>query len=255
MPTRKHITQSTLIAVLTAGFSFSPAIPKPNREYIEVLKYTFFVSCYEDQDNSEFGSRLGRSNILVSPDGLYRAYTEAEALVIGSVTTKPYPEGPSCVNTSRLFVSGRARTFELVFMLEPTHREAGNGIQAIDFSSDSRLLLVAFIRWAYQSEWCCPKLLLYDTKFRTFTEPDERQAFSSYFGKKCDLEITPQGFSREGKVVVKAFPWDEDMFGGTSCVKREGLWLLDPYENRVTPLPHDYQVQRYGKIEDHEAEE
>lgn len=63
------------------------------------------------------------------------------------------------------------------------------------------------------------------------------------------MNISLEGFSPEGDIVLTASPSDEEL-EGPSCVEKSGLWSLVPYENELTLLPRGYQVQQYSKTEE-----
>ncbi|MFQ5817356.1 MAG: hypothetical protein ACE5H2_05280 [Terriglobia bacterium] len=142
--------------------------------------------------------------------------------------------------------------FKLVYMQEPTRWE-GNGIAVVDWSADGRKLLVQIMRWPYESDVADFDILLYNSSFATFTKPDHNQIFGKHLGKECFLRIRVLGFASDGKVLLEA----DDYWGewGSVCVPETSLWLLDPYKDKVSSLPDDYQVQRYGSFEEHKPKD
>ena len=211
--------------------------------YVEVLEDTSFVTCYKEPA----GSRLARSDILVSPDGRFRAYAQVEAMLIKRGRTE-------CVNTSRLFVkSPESDTYKLVFLQEPMRWELGNGMKVVDWSPGGRQLLVELEWWQYGSDAGGKTVLIYNADYGYFTQPALGQVFSKT-GKPCALRLDDvAGFSSHGKVVLKVGPWfeDEGTIDQDSCVQKEGFWLLDPARDTVEALPDDYRARRSGKLEKH----
>ncbi|MEE9235597.1 MAG: hypothetical protein V3U28_09190 [Candidatus Acidoferrales bacterium] len=196
--------------------------------------------------------------MLVSPNGFYRAYVEVEVVSFLEETDVPVP---ACTNTSKLFLSEKGQEdFRLVYLEEPKKWSGGNGLRLADWSPDGDELLIELFVWQYESDVFGKDILVYLPRHGIFRVLDYRwyqRRFQTFTGAPpdCSVEISAIGFSPEGDIVVKAQPEiDEEMYG-TSCVQEEGLWLLDPYGKTATPLPPDYKVKQYGKIEGHEPEE
>jgi hypothetical protein len=216
---------------------------------VEISSNTSYVSCFGKSGDLD-GSRFARSPVLVSPDGQFRAYAEVEAVAFKPIEGKGAYAGPLCANTSRLLVNNpHSEAFVVVLLQEPTRWKLGNAIRLVDWSPDNHLLLVDLTIWQYESDVIGKNIVIYDTRFGTFTIPDYSRIFRERFGKQCFVDIELKGFSAEGNVVLRVGPVDEE-FEGPSCVDQQGLWVLDPNGDKASPLAHDYHVQRYGRFEE-----
>ena len=100
------------------------------------------ASCYEKSTGRLVGSNKSVTSVLTSPDGLYRAYAESEAVASRS----PSAANAECQNTSKLFVSGpKGEKFRPVLVVEPSPEALGNSIALVDWSPHgSRFLAVGF---------------------------------------------------------------------------------------------------------------
>jgi hypothetical protein len=184
----------------------------------------------------------------MSPDGLYRAYAESEA-VASQATNAASAE---CQNTSKLFVSGlKSQKFRPVLVVEPSPEALGNSIDLVDWSPNGHRLLLAQGFWQWGSDVGGMMVRIYDADSENLSREflvDE--AFSRYVGKDCAGVFHPVGFSSSGKVIVTAGPFvdvGEDKPVEDSCVQKEGFWLIDSLISTVSQLPDNYKVQRYGK--------
>jgi hypothetical protein len=237
---RAEVALSMLLFALSIPEAGQEGKAGTNNSYIERTKNTILLFCY-GADNST-GSRLGRSEIVVSPNGQYRAYAEAMALFSGS----------GCKNYSKLFLAETGGDFGAILSLEPIGKIEGNGIRAVDWSHDSRFLLIEQQRWYYESEYGSPAIMLLDMQSMTFLAPDAPQLFERFFGKQCYVFLQAQGLSPENNIVLVVYPDDYEL--ESSCVEERSLWILDPWKEALASLPNDYQVQQYGRLEEHKPE-
>ncbi len=239
------------MTVQTTGAQSPERLPS----HVEISK-NGGASCYDGASGKLVGSRLVRSPAFTSPDGRYRAYSEVEAVAF-KVPEKDWNRWSTaeCANTAKLFVAGpKSNVFRLVFLQEPTRYQLLNGIGLVDWSPDSRRLLLKLGLGQYASDWGGTVVLLYDADYGVFSQRElTGEAFNRYVGKDCTAVIEALGFSPEGKVLLKAGPYfdiGEDAPRTDSCVKKEGFWLLDAGKETVSPLPDDYKMQRYGKFQE-----
>jgi hypothetical protein len=185
----------------------------------------------------------------MSPDGLYRAYAESEA-VASQATNAASAE---CQNTSKLFVSGpKSQKFRPALVVEPSPEALGNSIDLVDWSPNGHRLLLAQGFWQWGSDVGGMMARIYDADSENLSrEFFVDEAFSRYVGKHCAGVFHPVGFSSSGKVIVTAGPFfdvGEDKPVEDSCVQKEGFWLIDSVIPAVSQLPDNYKVQRYGKV-------
>jgi hypothetical protein len=108
-----------------------------------------YASCYEESTGKLIGSNSSRTSVLMSPDGLYRAYAESEAVA----SQAPNAASAECRNTSRLFVAGpKGENFRPVLVVEPLPEALGISIDLVDWSPDGHRLLLAQGFWQWGSD-------------------------------------------------------------------------------------------------------
>ena len=184
----------------------------------------------------------------MSPDGLYRAYAESEAVA----SQAPNAASAECQNTSKLFVLGpKSQEFRPVLVVEPVPEALGNSIDLVDWSPNGHRLLLAQGFWQWGSDVGGMMVRIYDADSENLSrEFFVDEAFGRYVGKNCAGVFHPVGFSSSGKVIVTAGPFfdiGEDKPVEDSCVQKEGFWLIDFVIPTVSQLPDSYKVQHYGK--------
>ena len=206
------------------------------------------ASCYEESTGRLIGSNRSRTSVLISPDGLYRAYAESEAVA----TQASNAATAECRNTSKLFVSGpKGQKFRPVLVVKPSREQLGNSIDLVDWSPHGHRLLLAQGFWQWGSDVGGMTVRIYDAESENLSRKFlVDQAFSRHLGKNCAGVFHPVGFSSSGKVVVTAVPFfdvGEDKPVEDSCVQKEGFWLVDISIPEVSQLPDNYRVERFGK--------
>lgn len=215
-------------------------------------KETEYVNCWgKNEDHPK--SRLVRSPVLVSPDGLYRAYVEVEATAFKPKDEATYA-GPLCFNDSRLFVDGPAgKSFKIVYSDSPKVLE-GNSIKLVDWSADGKSLLVETAQWEYESEGIYTEFFIFSVDSGATAEPDLMAMLAARFGKDCYSENTVLGFTSTRAVVVAVEP-DADEIGlangAKSCVRRKTLITLDLTSapaSSVHILPANKKILQYGRF-------
>jgi len=224
---------------------------------VSTSKYTQDVSCW-DKTQQFTGLHLVRSPILVSSDGLHRAYVEVEATAFEHKDVATYG-GPLCENTSRLFFAGPRETrFRLAYLQSPDFSD-GNSMKLVDWSPDGTHLLVELSQWKYESEGDYTDFLVFSPNSGVVSKPDLSGILSARFGKDCGSENSVSGFTPEGRVVVAVAPLADDialMNGAKSCVDRRTLLTLD-FEHGLTEsvrtLPGNFSVRHYGRFQESRA--
>ena len=214
----------------------------PQPSWIEVSADPSAANCFRDP----FGSRLVRTPELGSPNGRFRARAQTEVIAF---RTSVSAEGPACANTSRLFVAGRQGPGEeLVYLLAPRRWELGNSLRVVDWSPDSRRLLIEVSYWQYQSDVTGQAVLLYDTVHGTFDTPDVTGILAKKLGRSCEVQFSVKGFSADGDIVIEMKPYHrEGTDSEPGCLTKEGLWLLNWDRETLEPLASGVAVQHYGK--------
>ncbi len=216
--------------------------PFPPPSWVEVSTDPSAANCFREP----FGSRLVRTPELVSPNGRFRARAQTEAIAFRKSVSA---EGPACANTSKLFVSGRGGPGEeLVSLLEPRRWQLGNSLRVVDWSPDSRRLLVEVSSWQYQSDVIDQAVLLYDTVHGTFDAPDVMGILAKRLRKSCEVGFSVKGFSPDGDVVIEMTPRPgEGRDPDPGCPTRQALWLLNWGRETLELLASGASIRTYGK--------
>ena len=186
-----------------------------------------------------------RSWTLASPDGMYRAYAVNEA-----TAERASNELSGCKSTSALFVSRAGRDQVQALVVNPVKGESGNSIELVDWSREGHRLVVIVGYWAWASDTGGILARVYDADSGKLTgESLLHDEFSRLLGRRCSGTFDPLGFSEDGKVVVRAYPDldEEQTLQEQSCVKKVEIWEIDPVTAKLSRLPDDYKVGRYGK--------
>jgi len=206
------------------------------------------VTCGE---KPPFSTRVLRSDVFVSPDGKHRAYTEVEARALYPQRPPGY-SGSLCVNNSRLFIANEGQDFKIVFLQEPSDQETGNSLRPVDWSADSRRLLLELAEWQYETPAITRSILIYDSRNGTFQQPDLAQVFRKQFRIDCSLDIHVTGFTPEGKIVFETEPLspeEEEVLSLPSCARKKEIYEMDRTTETIIALPNPPKLQRNAKIE------
>jgi hypothetical protein len=194
--------------------------------------------------------RTVRGNVLISPDQKHRAYVEVEATALYPQRPSGYT-GPLCVNNSRLFVSDTG-DYKLRFLQEPADVETGNSLRALDWSSDSRRLLLELAEWQYEQPGAMRSVLIFDSKNGTFQQPDLVRVLAKTYGHECSFNFRVLGFSAQGTIVLTAEPLspeEEEIVGTSSCAKKKTFFELDRATENLVSVPELPKLQHNAKIE------
>lgn len=202
-------------------------------------------------DHPPYTSRAVKSDSLISPDGKHKAYVEVEATALNQQRPSGY-SGPLCINNSRLFIAGDNGDFNLRFMQEPADVENGNSLRLIDWSSDSRRLLAELAEWQYEQPGVVHSILLYDSRYGTFQQPEFPHLLAKTYDHDCSLDVRVLGFGLQGKVVLEGNPLtpeEEEIQGVSSCVKKRTYFELDRATETLVSVPEMPKVQHNAKSE------
>src|SRR5258708_3125666 len=207
------------------------------------------ASCYEKSTGRLVGSNKSVTSVLTSPDGLYRAYAESEAVASQS----PSAANAESQNTSKLFLSHpKSHNFRPVLVVKPSPEALGNSIDLVDWSPNGNRLLLAQGVWQWGSDAGGIMVRIYDAESKNLSrESFVDEVFSRHLGKNCAGVFYPVGLSSSGQVGRAAGPFfeeGEDKPVEDSCVEQKGFWLMDTSIPAVTQLPDNYTVERYAKV-------
>ena len=198
-----------------------------------------------------FASRTVRGDTFISPDGRHRAYAEVEATALNA-QRRPGYSGPLCVNNSRLYLAGDSGDFSVRFLQEPADVENGNSLRLLDWSADSRRLLGELAEWQYEQPGITRGVLLFDTRFGTFQQPDLTSALAKTFGHDCSVDFRVLGFDAQGQVVLEARPLspeEEEILGVPSCSKKKTYFAMDRATEALVSVPELPKLQHNAKVE------
>jgi hypothetical protein len=202
-------------------------------------------------DKPPLTSRTVKGNLLVSPDEKHRAYAEVEATALYPQRPAGYP-GPLCVNNSRLFVAADTGEFKLRFLQEPADVENGNSLRLLDWSADGRRLLAELAEWQYEQPGATRGVLIYDSRYGTFQQPDLGHALAKTYGRECSFNFRVLGFGAQGAIVLEAQPLspeEEEISGMSSCAKKRTYFALDRATETMVSVPELPKLQRNAKVE------
>ena len=202
-------------------------------------------------DHPPYTSRTIKNDILVAPDGKHKAYAEVEATALYPQRASGY-SGPLCINNSRLFVSGDNGEFKLRFMQEPADVENGNSLRLIDWSADGRRLLAELAEWHYEQPGVVHSILLYDSRYGTFQQPELAHLLAKTYDHDCSLDFRVLGFGLQGKIVLEGNPLspeEEEIQGQPSCTKKKTYFELDRATETLVSVPEMPKMQHNAKSE------
>jgi hypothetical protein len=201
---------------------------------------------------------LVRSEVLVAPDGEHGAYTES--LATGGIKLAENAPGgllePECANITKIFITDRrGGEFRLGLTISPTESALGNAARLVDWSPDSRYLLLESARFQWGSDVGSSDPVLYDARSETFSDPGLAcRAFKKWAKRDCAVgSVIPLGFSPEGKVVLKAGPSypatsENKDLEPNSCLQKSGTWVYDPATGNLSECLNNYQVRPFAKF-------
>jgi hypothetical protein len=236
-----------LLFVLLTGLAFAQAA-SPAAQNTPKSTDTDLVTCGE---RPPYASRTVKSEPMVAPDGKHKAYSEVEATALHPQRPAGY-SGPLCVNNSRLFVTGDNGEFKTRFMQEPADVENGNSLRLIDWSSDGRRLLAELAEWQYEQPGVVHSVLLYDSRYGTFQQPEFPHLLAKTYDHECSLDFRVLGFGLRGKIVLEGNPLtpeEEEIQGLSSCVKKKTYFELDRATETLVSVQEMPKVQHNAKSE------
>jgi hypothetical protein len=236
-----------LLFVLFTGLAFAQ-VASPAAENTPTSTDSDLVTCGE---RPPYASRTLKSEPMVAPDGKHKAYSEVEATALHPQRPAGY-SGPLCVNNSHLFVTGDNGEFKLRFMQEPADVENGNSLRLIDWSSDGRRLLAELAEWQYEQPGVSHSILLYDSRYGTFQQPEFPHLLAKTYDHDCSLDFRVLGFGLQGKIVLEGNPLtpeEEEIQGLSSCVKKKTYFELDRATETLVSVQEMPKVQHNAKSE------
>ena len=139
----------------------------------------------------------------------------------------------------KLFVAD-AGDFKLRFLQEPADVETGNLLRVLDWSADSRRLLVELAEWQNEQPGVSRGVLIYDSKNGTFQQPEMAHILAKTYSRDCSLNLRVMGFSAQGAIVLEGQPLspeEEEIQGMSSCAKKRTFFSLIAPPRTWSPLP------------------
>ncbi len=190
-------------------------------------------------------SASARGREFAAPDGAHKAYVTVEA-----TARKDSPSGQNdCLNqTTLLAQKDPGSPFESVFSYAGgKDAGSGNGIQLIDWSADSTVLVADLITWWYYSEGWEHTILVYAPGTQGVQKKPLKELFSAAVHRECGVEAELAGFLHDGRLAVRALPLPEEE--GPSCVAAESWWAVDLNDFKPSRIAANPKVQRNGHFE------
>jgi hypothetical protein len=234
-----------VLSVLVHGCASSPPAPPVDaKPYIEVTSRTARLSCEGRASGEPFGSRLGRSAVLVAPVSGRRGYAEVMA------TATEWSDGArDCRNLSRLHVAEPGGDYGVAFEQNPgAEGQTGNSIELMDWSPDGERLLMELTLWTYPTDVVNPLIVLYDARTNIVRQLPIYQLLKERYPGKCFLELRALGFTPEGGVVVSAGPLSRTFSSaGPSCTTDRVLWMYHEGEEAIEALPLTYPMRKWAR--------
>lgn len=206
------------------------------------------VTCGE---KPPLASHTMKGDVLISPDGKHRAYSEVEATALAPQRASGY-SGPLCINDSRLYVSADSGDFKLRFLQEPADVETGNSLRLVDWSSDSRRLLAELAEWQYEQPGVNHSVLVFDSRYGTFQQPDFLHLLTKLYGRECGFNFHVLGFAEKGAIALEAQPLtpeEEEVLGISSCAKKKTYFEMDRATENMISVPEMPKLRRNAKVE------
>lgn len=235
-------TLRILIFGLSSLLSLVAVSPAWGQKGARGTQKTAFATCWEEK-TKKYGSRSIQGTVFVSPNGLQQAYVEVELQAL----RKNSGGQEGCQNRSTLFVArdGKER-FDSVFVYQGEEEEKGNGIQLVDWSTDSNVLVADLLTWYYFSEGWEHNILVYSARTGAVQKKSLEALFSTALHKDCVVDAQLRGFLQDGRVAVRVLPVDESE--GPSCFTRESLWAIDISSFSISPLTRNEDIKRNGRF-------
>ena len=202
-------------------------------------------------DKPPFATTQLRSSTLVSPDGKHRAYTDVEAKALYPQRPAGY-SGPLCVNSSRLLAASDNLEYKIVFLQEPSDQETGNSLRPVDWSADSRRFLLELSEWQYDTPGVTRSIVIYDTRYGTFQQPDMAHVFHKQFGIDCALNLHVLGFTGDSKIAFETQPLspeEEEVLSLPSCARKKETYEMDRTTEAIVAIPGAFKIQHNAKSE------
>jgi hypothetical protein len=192
--------------------------------------HAHWISCYASDGQHFLGLKSETTPELTSPDKAVKAYavTDAEG-------RPPH----TCENTVRLFVADRGSPVRTVFAEKPS-LEAGtaNSLGLVQWSPNSRWLLVEMGNWWYDSDAGGLALLLYDRRLDTVIQPDLSALIENQLRKHCSIVILAViGFDQDNRVLLRLADNQDEGHDEpeTACFGKSPDWTFDPASSAIQP--------------------
>jgi len=183
---------------------------------------------------------------MISPDGLHKAYATVEVQVPDSGHKDEY----DCRNHSTLF-AGKGSNSQFAPVLDVAGADnptRGNGLQLVDWSSDSDTLLADLMTWRYGSDAIEHNLVLYSSRTGVVRQKPLSSVFRSVSNQDCFFDGQIMGFLVDGRIAVRATAIGEE--GIVSCVERTGFWALDVSDFKLRQISGERVVKHNGHFEE-----
>ncbi|HLK04261.1 MAG TPA: hypothetical protein VKT53_07435 [Candidatus Acidoferrum sp.] len=224
---------SLLVAATVAG-------PQAKKESTQ--QKTAMLFCKEAAGGS-LKPISAKGETLVAPDGQHRVFVQVAASVQPDRSGKQL----DCANhTTLLAGAASGEQPHVVFSYSGDEEHGyGNGIQLIDWSAKSNLLVGDLLTWWYNSEGWEHNILVYEPDGSKVRQKSLREIISAAVHKECGVEAQLKGFLTDGRLAVRVLPIDAEE-EGPSCVVREAWFAVRLDNFAASPIAANPNVRRYG---------
>lgn len=147
-------------------------------------------------------------------------------------------------------VASDTEDFKIRFLQEPADVENGNSLRLVDWSPDSRRLLAEIAEWQYEQPGVTRSILVYDTRYGTFQQPDLIHTLAKTYGHDCSLDFHVLGFDAQGKILLEGQPLspeEEEVAGVSSCSKKKTYFTMDRASETLISVPELPALQHNAK--------
>ncbi|HLW99275.1 MAG TPA: hypothetical protein VKR82_11560 [Candidatus Acidoferrales bacterium] len=126
----------------------------------------------------------------------------------------------------------------------------GNGLQLIDWSPDSEILLADLLTWYYDSEGAEHNLVLYSSRTGSLTQKSLSEVFKSISHEDCRFDGEIIGFLADGQIALRTVYVHDEIEEWNPCVKSTGFWAMNASNFRLTKISGRQIVKHNSHFEE-----
>lgn len=237
-----------LVLELLASSSLTGARQTLRQNHRGKSQPTTFAIC-EDVKPEPNKPTVIRGPLMISHDGLYQSYVQ----VTVELPDADHKDEYDCRNHSTLVV-GNSKNGQFKSVLDVTGLDdatRGNGLQLVDWSRDSELLLADLFTWNYGSEGWQHNVVLYSPRTGILKQKSLSAVFTKLRRTDCTFDGEIMGFLPDGRVALREFRNTKDeveeftFCGGPN----EAYWALNASTFQVTRINGGQTLNLNGHFE------